>query len=207
MSCSAKGYIYSFDKCFEVKSLAYANDLTITVKTDAVIMIRAHDCLDWGVCQLGRTLFQCHQVCYVSGKRIVFPSTFTLNGNTIFVMLWKNRYRHLGVLLGANPEAHLELKTSRWTSRASFSLFWCNLMKLEAFKEFVMPKLNCVFRTTLGHKKWTKLLNCHVRSSFFWYARECAMHSSICLWIQVDLDCTALKMIWVPLWWCKKSRC
>ena len=128
-------------------------------------MIRAHDCLDWLVCQLGRTLFQCHQVCYVSGKKIVLPSTFTLNGNTISVMKWKNRYRHLGVLLGVNLEAHLELKTSRWTSRASFSLLWRNWMKLEAFKEFVMPKLNYVFRTTLDHKKWTKLLDYHIRSS------------------------------------------
>ena len=37
-------------------------------------------------------------------------------------------------------------------------------MKLEAFRDFVMPKLDYVLRTTLAHKKWAKLLDRHVRS-------------------------------------------
>ena len=31
-------------------------------------------------------------------------------------------------------------------------------MKLEAFKEFVVPKLDYVLRSTLAHKKWGKNL-------------------------------------------------
>ena len=99
-------------------------------------------------------------------KRIVFPSTFTLNGNTIPVMKWEDRYRHLGVLLGANPEAHLD-QLSKDFKKDVESVFQSPLadwMKLEAFRDFVMPKLDYVLRTTLAHKKWAKLLDRHVRS-------------------------------------------
>jgi len=37
-------------------------------------------------------------------------------------------------------------------------------MKLKAFRDFVMPKLDYVPWTTLAHKKWAKLLDRHVRS-------------------------------------------
>jgi len=109
MSCPAEGY--SFGKgLFEVKSLAYADDLTIVAKTDAAIramIARIEEFASWAGLCFNVTKCASLSTGYVSGKRIVFPSTFTLNGNTIPVMKWEDRYRHLGVLLGANYEAHL----------------------------------------------------------------------------------------------------
>ena len=168
MSCPAEGY--SFGKGFEVKSLAYADDLTIVAKTDAAIramIARIEEFASWAGLCFNVTKCASLSTGYMSGKRIVFPSTFTLNGNTIPVMKWEDRYRHLGVLLGANPEAHLDhlAKDFKMDVESLFQSPLADWMKLEAFKEFVMPKLDYVFRTTLAHKKWAKLLDRHVRSS------------------------------------------
>ena len=168
MSCPAEGY--SFGKGFEVKSLAYADDLTIVAKTDAAIramIAQIEEFASWAGLCFNVTKCASLSTGYMSGKRIVFPSTFTLNGNTIPVMKWEDRYRHLGVLLGANPEAHLDqlAKDFKMDDESLFQSPLADWMKLEAFKEFVMPKLDYVFRTTLAHKKWAKLSDRHVRSS------------------------------------------
>ena len=38
-------------------------------------------------------------------------------------------------------------------------------MKLEAFKEFIVPKLDYVLRSTLAYKKWGKNLDTFVRKT------------------------------------------
>ena len=156
MSCPAEGY--SFGKGFEVKSLAYADDLTIVAKTDAAIwamIAQIEEFAIWAGLCFNVTKCASLSTGYMSGKRIVFLSTFTLNGNTIPVMKWEDLYRHLGVLLGANPEAHLDqlAKDFKMDVESLFQSPLADWMKLEAFKEFVMPKLDYVFRTTLAHKK------------------------------------------------------
>ena len=156
MSCPAERY--SLGKGFEVKSLTYADDLAIVAKTDAAIravIARIEEFASWAGLCFNVTKYASLSTGYVSSKRIVFPSTFTLNGNTIPVMKWENRYRHLGVLLGANPEAHL-YQLAKDGRREHLSVSSGGLMKLEAFKESVM---DYVFRTTLAHEKWAKLLD------------------------------------------------
>ena len=64
------------------------------------------------------------------------------------------------------PEPHLDQLAEDFKKDAErvFQLPLADWMKLEAFRDFVMPKLDYVLRTTLAHKKWAKLLDRHVRS-------------------------------------------
>ena len=82
-------------------------------------------------------------------------------------MGWEDRYKHLGVLLGPNPEACLDklAEEFRVNTEKLFKSALADWMKLEAFKEFVVPKLDCVLRSTLAHKKWGKNLDKFVRKS------------------------------------------
>ena len=68
------------------------------------------------------------------------------------------------MLLGANPKAHLD-QLAKDLKMDVVSIASGGLNETEAFKEFVMPKLDFMFRTTLPHTKWAKLLDRHVRSS------------------------------------------
>ena len=80
---------------------------------------------------------------------------FTLSGRVIPTRKWEDRYKHLGVLLGPNPEACLgELAAEfRESTEKIFQSGLADWMKLEAFREFVMPKLDYAFRSTLVHRK------------------------------------------------------
>lgn len=82
-------------------------------------------------------------------------------------MGWEDRYKHLGVLLGPNPEACLDklAEEFRVNTEKLFKSALADWMKLEAFKEFVVPKLDYVLRSTLAHKKWGKNLDTFVRKT------------------------------------------
>ena len=51
---------------------------------------------------------------YWGGKRVILLTSFRLDGQTIPAMEWDDRYRHLGVLLGLNPEACLDKFTAEF---------------------------------------------------------------------------------------------
>ena len=59
------------------------------------------------------------------------------------------------MLVGPNPEACLENLTAEFRENTEklFQLDLADCMKLEAFKEFVMPKLDYAFKSTLAHRK------------------------------------------------------
>ena len=92
---------------------------------------------------------------------------FTLTGTPIPAMRWKDHYKYLGVLLGPDPEACLAgLETEfKESTKKLFQSPLADWMKLEAFKEFVMPKLDYVFRSTLAHRKWAMKLDRFVRTT------------------------------------------
>ena len=72
---------------------------------------------------------------YRNGKRLVVPSEFRLAGRVIPAMTWDDRYKHLGVLLGPNPEACVGGLTKEFRANTE-KLFQSDLadwMKLEAF--------------------------------------------------------------------------
>ena len=104
---------------------------------------------------------------YCDGKRLVVPSKFRLAGRVIPVMTWDDRYKHLGVLLGPDPEACIGGLTKEFRANTE-KLFQCGLadwMKLEAFNEFLMPKLDFVLRSILVHKNWAEKLDRFIRST------------------------------------------
>ena len=74
------------------------------------------------------------------------------------------------MLLGPNPEACLGgLETEfKESTEKLFQSPRADLMKLEAFKEFVMPKLDYAFRSTLVHRKWAIKLERFVRTTVKW---------------------------------------
>ena len=80
-------------------------------------------------------------------------------------MGWEDQYKHLGVLLGPNPDTCLDRLTAdfRQDTEKLFRSGLADWMKLEAFKEFVMPKLDYAIRSTLAHKKWAQKLDTFVR--------------------------------------------
>ncbi len=82
-------------------------------------------------------------------------------------MGWEDRYKHLGVLLGPNLEACLDklAEEFRVNTEKLFRSTLADWMKLEAFKEFVVPKLDYVLRSTLVHKKWGKNFDTFVRKT------------------------------------------
>ena len=94
-------------------------------------------------------------------------------------MEWEDRYKHLGVLIGPDPETCLEklAEEFRDNTKKLFQSALADWMKLEAFKEFVVPKLDYALRSTLGHKKWgkelDKFIRCTVKRSFGLPGRTC----------------------------------
>ena len=99
------------------------------------------------------------------GKRVVLPTSFCLDRQTISAMEWEDRCKHLGVLLSPNPEVcpadfTVELKAN---TEKNFQFGLADWMKLEPFKKFVVPKLDYVLRSTLVHKKWAKELDLFIR--------------------------------------------
>ena len=84
-------------------------------------------------------------------------------------------YKHLGVLLGPNLEACRDKLADefRVNTEKLFKSAQADWMKLEAFKEFVVPKLDYVLRSTLAYKKCGKNLDTFVRNTvkLTWFAR------------------------------------
>ena len=77
-------------------------------------------------------------------SRVVLPTSFCLDGQTIPAMEWEDRYKHLGVLIGSDSETYLEKLAEEFRDNTEklFQSALANWMKLEAFKEFVVPKLD-----------------------------------------------------------------
>ena len=67
--------------------------------------------------------------------------------------------------MGPNLEACLDELTAdfRESTEKIFQSGVADWMKLEAFQDFVMPKLDYVFRSTLAHRKWARELDRFVR--------------------------------------------
>ena len=104
---------------------------------------------------------------YWGGKRVVLQEQFHLGGQAIPAMEWEDRYKHLGVLLGPNPDSCLDKLAAdfRQDTQRLFESGLADWMKLEAFKEFVVPKLDYAIRSTLAHKNWAVKLDKHVRKT------------------------------------------
>ena len=110
---------------------------------------------------------------------MVLQSSFQLQGQDIPAMELEDRCRHLGVLLSPNPEACLDklVDEFRENTEKLFQSGLADWMKLEAFKEFVVPKLDYALQSTLAHKKWGKELHkfvqCMVKLSLGLPGRAC----------------------------------
>ena len=57
------------------------------------------------------------------------------------------------------------MKEFRANTEKLFQSGLADWMKLEAFKEFLMPKLDYVLRSTLVHKNWAVNLDRFIRST------------------------------------------
>ena len=95
---------------------------------------------------------------------MILPTSYCLDSQTIPAMECEDLYKHLGVLIGPDPEACLgKLATEfREDTEKLFQSSLADWMKL-AFKEFVVPKLAYTLRSTLAHKKWGKELDKFIR--------------------------------------------
>ena len=82
-------------------------------------------------------------------------------------MAWENMYKHLGVLLGPNPDTCLDKLVAdfRRDTQKVFESGLADWMKLEAFREFVVPKLDYALRSTLAKKNWALKLDRFVRQT------------------------------------------
>jgi len=108
-SSSSRGY--SFSDGLEVKSLAYADDLAIASSSEEdikVMLARLEEFTSWAHLRFNVAKCASLSTTYQGGKRVVLQSSFQLQGQDIPAMEWEDRYRHLGVLLGPNPEACLD---------------------------------------------------------------------------------------------------
>ena len=79
-------------------------------------------------------------------------------------------------MLGPNPEACLDKLTDefRESTEKLFQSGLTHWMKLEAFKKFLVPKLDYVLQCTLAHKKWEKeFVQCTVKRSLGLPGRAC----------------------------------
>ena len=101
---------------------------------------------------------------YRRGKRVVLERRFHLGGQAIPAMEWEDRYKHLGVLLGPNPDSCLDKLAAdyRQDTQRLLESGLADWMKLEAFKEFVVPKLGYAIRSTLAHKNWSLKLDKYI---------------------------------------------
>ena len=163
---SSRGY--SFSDELEVKALAYADDLAIASSSEEdilVMMARMEEFSRWARFRFNVAKCASLSTTYRTGKRVVLPTSFRLDGQTIPAMEWGDRYRHLGVLIGPNPEACLDKLAAEFKvdTEKLFQSALADWMKLEAFKQFVVPKLDYALRSTLAHKKWGKELDRFVR--------------------------------------------
>ena len=163
---SGKGYPFSED--LAVETLAYADDLAIASSSEEdiqVMLTRLEEFASWAHLRFNVAKCASLSTTYRGGKRVVLPTSFRLDGQTIPAMEWDDRYKHLGVLLGPNLEACLADLAVEFKANTE-KLFQSGLadwMKLEAFKEFVVPKLDYALRSTLAYKKWAKELDLFVR--------------------------------------------
>ena len=170
---SSRGY--SLSEELEVKALAYADDLAIAASLEediAMMLVRLEEFSSWAKLRFNVAKCASLSTTYRSGKRVVLPTSFRLGGGggggeVIPAMGWEDHYKHLGVLLGPNLEACLDklAEEFRVNTEKLFKSALADWMKLEAFKEFVVPKLDYVLRSTLAHKKWGKNLDTFVRKT------------------------------------------
>ena len=165
-SSPAEGYSFSED--LQVKSLAYADDLAIAASSEEDILAMLTRMEEFtSSANLRFNVAKCASLSttYRSGKRVVLQTQLHLNGQVIPAMGWEDHYKHLGVLLGPNPEACLDELAAefREDTEKLFQSGLADWMKLEAFKQFVVPKLDYALRSTLAHKKWGKELDRFVR--------------------------------------------
>ena len=165
-SCSG----YDFTDSLELRSLAYADDLVIAASSEEDIRCMIDRIEEFTT--FAGILFNVGKCASLSttyrrGKRVVLQTEFTLTGTPIPAMRWEDHYKYLGVLLGPDPEAcigGLETEFKESTEKL-FQSPLADWMKLEAFKEFVMPKLDYVLRSTLAHRKWAMKLDRFVRTT------------------------------------------
>ena len=104
---------------------------------------------------------------YQGGKTVVLQWQFHLGGQAIQAMEWKDRYKHLGVLLGPNPDSCLDTLAAdfRQDTQKLFESGLADWMKLEALKEFVIPNLDYAIRSTLAHKNRALKMDKFVRQT------------------------------------------
>ena len=165
---SSSSWGYSFSNGLEVKSLAYADNLAIASSSEEDIkgmLARLEEFTSWAHLRFNLAKCVSLSTTYQGGKRVVLQSSFQLQGQDIPAMKWEGCYRHVGVLFSSNPEACLDKLTDEFRENTE-KLFQSSLadwMKLEAFKEFVVPKLDYVLQSTQVHKKWGKELDKFVR--------------------------------------------
>ena len=166
-SSAARGY--SFGEALEVKCLAYSDDLAIAAsrEEDVRIMLTRLEFSRWANLDFNVAKCASLSTTYRGGKREVLQQCFTLKGQAIPVMTWEDHYKHLGVLLGPNPDSCLEKLADnfREDTKKLFQSGLADWMKLEAFREFVMPKLDYAMRSTLAHKNWALKLDKYVRQT------------------------------------------
>ena len=167
-SSAARGY--SFGEALEVKCLAYADDLAIAASREEdvrMMLTRLEEFSRWANVDFNVAKCASLSTTYQAGKRVVLQQCFTLKGQAIPVMTWEDRYKHLGVLLGPNPDSCLEKLADnfREDTKKLFQSGLADWMKLEAFRDFVMPKLDYAMRSTLAHKNWALKLDKYVRQT------------------------------------------
>ena len=165
-SSAARGY--SFDESLEVKCLAYADDLAIAAASEEdveTMLARLEEFSRWAHLDFNVAKCASLSTTYRGGKRVILQRQFTLGGHPIPAMGWEDRYKHLGVVLGPNPDTCLDRLAAdfRQDTEKLFRSGLADWMKLEAFKEFVMPKLDYAIRSTLARKKWAQKLDAFVR--------------------------------------------
>ena len=165
-SSDARGY--SFTESLEVKCLAYADDLAIAASSEEdveAMLDRLEEFSRWAHMDFNVAKCASLSTIYRRGKRVVLERQFYLGGQAIPAMEWEDRYKHLGVLLGPNPDTCLDKLAADFLqdTQRLFESGLADWMKLEAFKEFVVPKLDYAIRSTLAHKNWALKLDKYVR--------------------------------------------
>ena len=164
---SARGYILLL-RGPRSQDPGLCHDLAIAASSEEdikVMLTRLEEFSSWAHLRLNVAKCASLSTTYRGGKRVILPTSFRLDGQTIPAMEWEDRYRHLGVLLGPTLEACLDKLAAEFrdSTEKLFQSGLADWMKLEAFKEFVVPKLDYALRSTLAHKKWAKELDTFVR--------------------------------------------
>ena len=138
---AARGY--SFSEELEVKSLAYADDPAIAVSSEDInaMLVRLEEFTSWAKLRFNVPKCASQSTSYQNGHRVILPTSFHLDGQTIPAMEWEDRYKHLGVLIGPDPETCLKKLAEEFRDNTEklFQSALADSMKLEVFKEFVVP--------------------------------------------------------------------